>query len=78
MELFIQENASETIVCETWAILSRGRWVNGSSASPVYKRESYHVIIVPAGYLACNIASSSNRYHIDYSESPFYDKVVLL
>ena len=27
-KLFIQENASESIVCEMVAILSKGRWVN--------------------------------------------------
>ena len=29
-KVFIHENASENIVCETAAILSRGRWVNAS------------------------------------------------
>ena len=35
-KLFIPENASENIVCEKAAILSRGRWVHPSSTGPVY------------------------------------------
>ena len=31
-KLFIHENASEKIVCEMVAILSRGRWVNNTQS----------------------------------------------
>ena len=36
IKLFIHENASENIVCEMAAILSRGRWVNGEINNGTY------------------------------------------
>ena len=32
-KVFINENASENLVCEKAAILSRGRWVKNENAS---------------------------------------------
>ena len=38
---FIHENASEDIVCEMAAILSRGRWVKLTAASSRYSNDKY-------------------------------------
>ena len=50
-KVFIHRNASENIVCETAAILSRGRWVNVSITGDVHIRGPNLVVTVPADFL---------------------------
>ena len=59
---FIHVNASENIVYETAAILSRGQWVNGSTMIQML-RDMIHVLIY--GHIGVNMAVADDL-------GPFY------
>ena len=44
-KFFIHENASENIICETAAILSRGRWVNDIDISKDTQMDSEYKLL---------------------------------
>ena len=56
--VFIQENASENIVCEMAAILSRGRWVN-----TLYQSSARFGIINPTNVIHATLNIRAGRKH---------------
>ena len=73
--VFIQENASEYIVCEMAAILSRGGWVKGLADSPLKFRgylsnyiPSFYMDIIRCPNFKAGLAYiSQQKNHMNYS-----------